>query len=131
MALNRSIRPCSRERTPIVAKLATHVLCVCRKCDADSGNDSAHSLRRIILRAGLGSRARPMAPRYSQKRRREHWMKAMPCAGIGHDVHEIEIRFEAVRQGFSAFPQLRLRSIEAMFWKRAKRVSVNYRLGSH
>jgi hypothetical protein len=78
-----------------------------------------------------GSRARPMAPRYSQKRRREHWMKAMPCAGIGHDVHEIEIRFEAVRQGFSAFPQLRLRSIEAMFWKRAKRVSVNYRLGSH
>jgi hypothetical protein len=58
--------------------------------------------RRIILRAGLGSRARPMAPRYSQKRRGEHWMKAMPCAGIGHDVHEIEIRFEAVRQGLSA-----------------------------
>jgi hypothetical protein len=130
MTLNRSIRACSRERTPIVAKLATHALCVCRKCDADSGNHSACRLRRIILRAGLGSRVGPMAPRYSQNRRREDWMKTMPCAGIGHDVHDIEIRFEAVRQGFSAFPQLRRRSIEAMFRKQAKRVSVNYCLGS-
>jgi hypothetical protein len=130
MTLNRSIRPCSWEQTPIVAKLATHVLCVCRKCDADSVNHSARSHRRIILRAGLGSRARPTAPRYSQNRRRKDRMKATPCAGIGHDVHEIEIRFEAVRQGFSAFPQLRRHSIEAMFWKQAKRVSVNYCLGS-
>jgi hypothetical protein len=102
MALNRSIRPAPGSEPRIVAKLATHVLCVCRKCDADSGNHSARRLRRIILRAGLGSRARPMAPRYSQNRRREDWMKATPCAGIGHDVHEIEIRFEAARQGFSA-----------------------------
>jgi hypothetical protein len=90
------------ERTPIVAKLATHVLCVCRKCDADSVNHSARSHQRITLRAGLGSPARPMAPRYSQNRRRKDRIKAMPCAGISHDVHEIEIRFEAVRQGLSA-----------------------------